>query len=168
MVFLGFLKLGSRTRVGASSNLHQYVLGSLLYAGHCTKGMVFRKATLYNQQWLLILTQEAHSGSVKSPGGGLISLESAPPPWVTTKAKTAGALLRTGLWFQGWVWQARGFARKPCPGALQPPEDWQHPCSSISGLLQFIQVEIYILNLTAPALFFTNITLGGSIWRKQS
>lgn len=66
--------------------------------------MDFRKSTLkalYHPQWLLTVTQVVRCGSWKSPRGSLLSLESAPPPQVTTKASTAGALLLTGLWFQG-------------------------------------------------------------------
>lgn len=92
--------------------------------------MVFRKSTikaLYDLQWLPSVTQEAPFGSVKSPCGGLISLESVPPPHGTPKARTAGALLLTGLRFRGQGMQGRVFRE-------------EDPTLPLQGLLQSIHV----------------------------
>lgn len=49
---------------------------------------------------------------------GLCSLEKALPLRVVTKARTAGALLLTGLWFKGQGTGGRMFCKEgPAPGA---------------------------------------------------
>lgn len=85
---------------------------SLPWAGHCIKWMVFTEpaiTALYSLQWLPIVTQDVHFGSMKCPCGGLISSEGTPSCPSRYRARTAGALLLTGLWFQGQATGGRMF-----------------------------------------------------------
>lgn len=83
VIFLGFWKLSKEIGV---ERPFAYLLTfgeSLLCARPCTKWMVFRVSIIRTLLWparLLAVSRDVPFGSVKSPSGGLISLESLPRP----------------------------------------------------------------------------------------